>query len=145
MGRGHHRGIALDERSEFHTFEHIAAHVDARRHLGQREAFLAQTEDSTLRDVEYVLPTPERLATRIRDLLDVVYELDDLAMLDDAQTPGPDIKLGTLGVEGPAEHDLFGVLRDVDEAARPDCDAAELRNVHISDLVDLAEAEERDI
>ena len=76
---------------------------------------------------------------------DIRDQLDDFAMPRDPQAAGPDLELRAFGIERAAEHDLLGILRDVDEAAGTDGDATKLGDVHVADLIDLAEAEKCEI
>ena len=78
------------------------------------------------------------------DLIDRTDELADRAGFEDFQPPAADRELGSLGVEGSAEHHLARVLGDVDEAAGTDGSAAELGGVDVASCAELAEAEEGD-
>ena len=132
--RRHDRRLARHERGEVHALEHVAAHVDAGRDLGQHHALRRQAEHRALGDVERLVA-----ARASRSLPEKVIcstsctNLRHLAVARDARAvPSPARVLGALGVEGAAEHDLAGVLGDVDEAARADREAAELGDVDVA-------------
>ena len=55
------------------------------------------------------------------------------------------VNLRTLRVERAAEHDLLGILGNLDEAARPDEGTSEVRHVDVAVGIGFPHPEERDV
>ena len=117
--RVHQRRRTPHDRHEVHVIENVALQVHPGRDLEQLEARVAQPEHAALGDVEHVLLPLDRLRTAEGAVLDRGDELPRLAFAHDVKAPALHRHLQRAGGEGADEDHLLGVLRDVDEAARP--------------------------
>ena len=137
----HQRNLAVDDRPERHPGQNVALQVDAGRDLDQLQAGGRQPEDAALGDVQDGLAGLDGGRAAERDVVDLFDELGRPGIPFDHQLAirNPDLRVA--GHERPHEHHLFGVLADVDEAARTGQPRPELAHVQVAVPVGLGQAQ----
>ena len=102
-----------------------------------------QPEHGAFGNVDHLLPAPDGFRTAEGDGSHVLDEFADAAMGADRHRAVRHLDLGAFRVEGAAEHDFPGALRDVDEAAGAVQIAVEMANVDVAGTVEFGHAEKR--
>jgi len=114
----HQLRLVRDQRAEIHLGQNVPFKINAGRNLDQFEPLLGQPEHAALRDIEHRFAAAARDLTREGDVLDRVHELAHLAVAHDLQRAVAAFDVERAGNKHSGEHDLLGVLADIDEAAR---------------------------
>ena len=130
------------DRLEVHVREDVTVDIDAGRHLRQLKAIGDKAEDTALRDVQHALATPQGVVAGESAMLDLAYELANVALAGDDEAPVRYLHGERPRRECAYEHHCLGALADVDEPARSSEARPEARHVEIAVPVDLGEAEE---
>src|SRR6266567_9161377 len=133
--------LRADARPKAHMGEDILLEASARRDLGQRYAAVLQLEHGALGDVADVLAPLRGERGAEADLADLRHEFAEGAIAPDRETAILDGDVELAAGHGAAEDQSFGVLRDVDEAARAVPALAEAGDVDIAGFVHLREGE----
>src|SRR4030095_13910231 len=138
--RAVHQGRALDNRMKRQGREDVLLEIATRRPLAQREPRARQAKDAALRHVQHALVLIGGEASAEGRLRHPLHELGDAAFANDPQAAVLDGILRAAGGEVPHEHNLLGVLADVDESTAAGDAIPEAARVDVALAVTLREA-----
>src|SRR6516165_7302301 len=138
----HHRGIANDW-TKFHPGEDITLNVDTGRDFDEFKTLPRQFEHTALRHIQHWLPAVDCILAGKRAMFNLTYKLCHIAILDHAQASVLDRHAETTRREGTDEHDLLGILTDIDEAAGARQARTKFTDIQIALAVSLREPKKR--
>ena len=128
-------------RLEFHLGDDIFLQVHSWRDLSQGQAFRPHFEHGALGDIENLLAFFPGVFAGERYMADFRNHFFRFAFADDLQFAVFDRDFQSRGGQCTAENDPFGILGDVDEAARSGNPRTKFRYVDIADFVQFRHAE----
>src|SRR6516225_1746589 len=138
----HRNGIANDW-TKFHPGEDITLNVDTGRDFDEFNTIPRQFEHTALRHIKHWLPAVHCILAGKRAMFDLADKLCLITILDQAQASVLDRHAETTRCEGTDEHDLLGILTDIDEAAGARQARAKFAHIQIALAVGLREPKKR--
>ena len=141
----HQRRFAVHDGREIHLVENVLLQIDTRRDLGQFQPSGSQSEDAALGDVKHALAPLGRLWAAEGAVLDFLDELLRLAVFQNQQFSGVDRNFQIAGGKRTDKNYFLGLLRNIDEAARPGQPRAEFGDIQVALLVGLGQPEESNV
>src|SRR4030095_4242758 len=139
--RAVHQGRALDNRMKRQGREDVLLEIDPRRTLDQPEPRARQAKDAALRHVQHALVLIGGDASAEGRLRHPLHELADAAFANDPRAASLAGILRAASGEVPHEHNLLGVLADVDESTAAGDAIPEAARVDVALAVTLREAQ----
>ena len=141
----HNLKIRGDRRMKIHMRQDVALKIDAGGDFRQHRSFRAQFENRPFGDVMHGLSFGAGQFAVVRNLVYPGDEFTHLAFAADMQCPVFTGDLQPFGGKRGAEHDVAGILGDIDKTARAGAGCAEPCGIDVPVRVHLAGAHKGEV